>query len=150
MRFIVIAFVLVVNLFSSSAYAQTVYFGYPDCQNNDSLRTLRKGDMVILNFPEFYDHLKFVNSNGISKLCQFLDLHSDINFLIEIHVFLEDEEFNQRVSERLKESLEKLLINECRKKNYTILPKGSTEPLHLITDSPLYRMLNSRMQVIAK
>lgn len=132
---------------TTHAFAQVLYFGYPECTVEGTKKNLNTGDIVIVALPNYLHHMRFYKSENVSKLSQFLNQHPQNRFQIQIHLFLDENKYNQDISDRLAKSLEQILKEDCKINNYTIVAMGSTIPLQCDQESSIYRKLNSRIEI---
>jgi len=129
-------------ILTTTAFSQSVYFGYPPTTVG-----LKKGDLIILTIPDNTDG-RFKETERISELVQFISDRPDNMFNIQINVFYGTPEFGMAYSEHLKRSMQKILKNKCKKSNYCVVARGHNNPIFLNTDSALYRKINTRMEIL--
>lgn len=139
-------FLLIIALtFGIVARGQSIYYGYP------SAKELKKGDLIIVSLPEHL-HMRFYETVQTASLYQFLKDNKKNKFNILIHLFLDSPEYDLSVSEHLKKSLEGMLVEKCQQCNFSVTAKGRSSPIFLQEQdtSPLFRKMNTRMEIIVE
>ncbi|HEY5746067.1 MAG TPA: hypothetical protein VIU12_08330 [Chryseolinea sp.] len=142
MKIELISIVLAFATVPSTVFSQSIYFGYPG-----EGQKLKKGDLIILNVPKNL-HGRFEETEQITSLVKFIDSNSSVEIKIALNVFLESAEYDKDLSESLAESLQKILDKQCKKMTYSLIAEGRSNPLFLSKESPLFRKMNTRMEIL--
>lgn len=124
----------------TSCYAQNVSFGIPTTEIE-----LQTDELIIINIPSHVDG-RFKKSIELDNLRAFLQLYSELNFVLTIHFFGGNSEFCLDYSNFLSRDLKGHLNCE----NVIIEGKGDEVPLLLDKKSPRYFSINSRIELIVQ
>jgi hypothetical protein len=73
-----------------------------------------------------------------------------MHFTIEIHVYVDNLEYDMKLSEHLKRSLIEMLAPNTGNINYGILAKGSAIPIFTKNENTLFKKFNTRLQVLVE
>jgi len=136
----ILIFIAPLIFFTTICYAQDISYGLPSFQQE-----LHIGDRIIINIPNNVDG-RFESSVEVDSLKLFLQLHSELTFVLSIHVFGGSSEFCLAYSNYLSGNLKKQL----HLKNVMVVGKGNTSPLFLDKKSARYFTLNSRIKISIK
>src|SRR5688572_26701179 len=123
------------------ACAQSIFYGLP--KHN---KELKKGDLVILNLPHHL-HGKFEDEGEIDSLISFVKNNLNVQLRIQINVFLDSQDYDQNLSDRLKKSLLGILQTRCENVNYYVIALGRTNPIFLNAESRLFSKMNTRLEI---
>ncbi len=137
-------FLILIALFSItiSAYSQYVYLGYPL-----SSETIKQGDLIIINIPEHIDG-KFNNSKELERLIKFVNKSYVFFYNIEINTFYGTSYFSLEYSKSLSVDLEYIFKEKCKKSKYKIKSNGAKNPIVVDKDSPYYKTINTRIEIL--
>jgi hypothetical protein len=141
-------FLLIFVFWGIHVHSQNVYFGYPP-----NIVALKKGDIVILNIPEYTD-CRFNNLEEFDNLIKLLKVNESNKLRIEINVIYGDSVMSDGTSRLLCKDFKKILELKTTLKNYLIVSNGNKNPIFSrkddITDRRMYIMYikyNSRLEI---
>jgi hypothetical protein len=123
-------------------YSQRAYYGYPV---ND---TLKKGDIVIVNIPNFSLNGSFIRLGDFDKMLRLLEVNKDNKLRIEINLFMRgSSKSNNLFSKHLCKGLQEILEHKTTLKNYIIINNASKKPLFLGFKEGEDTYINSRIEI---
>lgn len=130
--------------FQTNLFSQTVYFGYPRDKVN-----LKSGDKIIVDIPESSSG-RFHDLEDFKQLVHLLETNSKLSFRIEFNVFFGDSLSSKAYSGFLSRDCKEILTDKVSSGNYKIVHNGNTNPFFLKKENEMYRVYNTRMDLIVE
>lgn len=127
-----------------NCHSQIVYFGHCIIDS-----TLKEGDVIILNIPRNIDG-KFIHTEDLFPITELLNRHPHDTIVIGINTYYGSSEMSLGYSKALARNMAEIFNLKKAPSNYHIISEGSSKPIFLNKHHPLYKKLNSRIEIRIK
>lgn len=133
-------FVTILFFLYTSISAQNVFYGYPSNKEN-----LSSGSVIVMSGPPHVD-ARFTQSKMLDEFIEYFSNDFDHKYRIEVNIFYGSPEASAKYSENLCLMLQGI-FDRHEVKGFTIVSKGSSNPIYLDKNSKLYKRYNTRMEI---
>ena len=137
-------FVLLLLFPMLNVFAQNVYFGYPS-----DFKYLQAGDKVIINMPETFGNIRYLQPSQLARLIALLEEKKDMKIRIEINIGVGAASMCLKFSQAFAKKIDEILKSKNAPNNYELVGLGNTNPLFQNkADENFKKWHNNRIEII--